>query len=273
MDKKRIIKKLIPFIIAIEIIMFSDSLKLFGFGIIAGAFLVEILNLQFADFLSRKEREMKSEAGHIAKELHDIKELKNQLEDSSYNDEILAFIEELKLQFSNLTSSNYYKESSRLALNQLLRVVDKFEKFKNILDVKLEEKEITYGRFMGVTEEVYYNILDNLEKVKNIYKSIEDIDVSYIESRIAVLEGKDELSEEMKEELISLKKRKNLLFDELNSVDKYISINEKAITDIDNMKIKLGKLQTYSKQASREFDLSIAELRKMAERVNEYSAD
>jgi len=269
-DKKRIIKKLIPFIIAIEIILFSDTLQSFGIGIIAGALLVEILNLKLSDFYSKNEKGFKTEAGYIAREFHDIKQLKTQLKDSSYNSQIIAFIEELKLQF---TTSIFYKETARLALNQLVRVVDKFEKFKNILDIKLEQKEITYERFMSVTEEVYYNILDNLEKVKNIYQSIEDIDVNYIESRINTLEEKDDLSREMKEELISLKNRKSMLLNELESVDKYISINEKAITDIDNMKIKLGKLLTSSKQANREFDLNIAELRKMAKRINEYSAE
>lgn len=264
MDKKVIIKKIIPFLIGIEIIFFSDSLQKFGAGIIIGALLVEILNFS----LDRSKHIDKKNSEQTKSFTEDIKVSEDII---SYNNEIREFIEELKLQFSNLTNSTYYRESARLALNQLIRVVDKFEKFKNILDVKLDQDEITYERFMSITEEVYYNILDNLDRVKNIYQSIEDINVSYIDSRINALEIKENLTKEMKEELVSLKERKEMLLNELNSVDSYISINEKAITDIDNMKIKLGRLKTTSGQAKKEFDLSLATLRKMAKRINEYS--
>ncbi|WP_018247973.1 hypothetical protein [Orenia marismortui] len=262
MDKKKIIKKLIPFVIAIEVIFFSDSLQKFGLGIIVGALLVEVLNLR----LDRTKFKAKTEKSPL-KDLEDIKLSEASI---SYNKGIIEFIEELKLQFSDLTSSKYYKESARLALNQLLRLIDKFEKFKNILDIKLDKEEITYERFMSVTEEVYYNILDNLEKIKNIYQSIEDVNLGYINFRIDMLENKADLTTEMREELISLQKRKGMILGELDSIDRYLSINEKAMTDIDNMKIKLGRVKTSSSQAKKEFDLSIADLQKMANRINQY---
>lgn len=150
-------------------------------------------------------------------------------------------------------------------------MIDKFEKFKNILDVKLEEEELTYKKFMSVTEEVYYNILDNLQKIMDIYSSIEDIDPGYIEYRIEKLEKKEDLDRETGEELKALKERRNMLFNELSAIEKYISINEKAMTDIDYMKIKLARLNISKGQARREFELSLADLRKTAERISDYS--
>jgi len=258
-----IIKKLIPFVIGFELILFSEKLQNFGIGLITGALLVEVLNYNY-----KQVKDKKKENRALLKDIEDI-EISN--ETISFKKEIVEIIDELKLRFSNLMDSKYYQETARLALKQLFRVIDKFEKFKNILDVKLEKEELTYKSFMSVTEEVYFNILDNLEKIMNIYKSIEDIDFGYIEYRIEKLEKKEELSGEMEEELISLKNRKNMLLNELNTIEKYISINEKAMTDIDNMKIKLGRLNTSKGQARKEFDLSIADLRKTAERINDYS--
>lgn len=258
-----IIKKLIPFVIGLELILFSENLQKFGIGLITGALLVEVLNYNY-----KQIKDKKKDNRALLKDIEDI-DISN--ETISFKKEIVEIIDELKIRFSNLIDTKYYQETARLALKQLLRVIDKFEKFKNILDVKLEEEELTYKSFMSVTEEVYFNILDNLEKIMNIYKSIEDIDLGYIEYRIEKLEKKEELSGEMEEELISLKDRKNMLLNELNTIEKYISINEKAMTDIDNMKIKLGRLNTSKGQARKEFDLSIADLRKTAERINDYS--
>lgn len=69
----------------------------------------------------------------------------------------------------------------------------------------------------------------------------------------------------------ALKERRNMLFNELSAIEKYISINEKAMTDIDYMKIKLARLNISKGQARREFELSLADLRKTAERISDYS--
>lgn len=257
-----VIKKIIPFLIGLEIILFSENLQKFGIGLITGALLVEILNYKYKN----AKDELKENKAIIKLEDIDISS-----ENISFKKDIVEFIEELRLRFTELIDSSYYQETARLALKQLLRVIDKFEKFKNILDVKLEEEELTYKKFMSVTEEVYYNILDNLQKIMDIYSSIEDIDPGYIEYRIEKLEKKEDLDRETGEELKALKERRNMLFNELSAIEKYISINEKAMTDIDYMKIKLARLNISKGQARREFELSLADLRKTAERISDYS--
>ena len=256
-----IIQKLIPIVVGVEIILLVDSLQQFGWGVLAGTLLVEVLNLSLSRGDTREEKNLKV----------DIDESKMLAGDVSYKEEIIAFIAELKTQFSNLTTANHYQASAKLALNQLVRVVEKFEKFKNILDIKLDEEEITYHRFMSVTEEVYYNILDNLAAIKDIYQSIEDVNLDYINSRLDCLQGQDKLTTEMQAELESLQQRKDMILVELQAVNKYLSLNEQAITDLDNMKIKLGKLKTSTPQAENELDVSIVNLRKMAQRLSEYS--
>ena len=262
MIKKLLIQKLVPIVVSVEIILFVDSLQQFGWGILAGALLVEVLNLSLSNGY-KKEEKLKV----------DIDESKMRTGNVSYKQEIISFIAELKTQFSDLTNTNHYQESARLALNQLLRVIEKFEKFKNILDIKLDKNAITYQKFMRVTEEVYYNILDNLAQVKDIYQSIEDINLNYINSRIELLETKDELTAEMGDELNSLKDKKEMILTELQAINKYLSINEQAITDLDNMKIKLAKLKTISQHADSELDLSIVNLRKMAASLNKYEGN
>ena len=139
MIKKLLIQKLVPIVVSVEIILFVDSLQQFGWGILAGSLLVEVLNLSLSNGY-KKEEKLKV----------DIDESKMRTGNVSYKQEIISFIAELKTQFSDLTNTNHYQESARLALNQLLRVIEKFEKFKNILDIKLDKNGITYQKFMNL---------------------------------------------------------------------------------------------------------------------------
>ena len=64
-------------------------------------------------------------------------------------------------------------------LAQLRRVKEKFDAFKLVLASKLQETELTYARYLGIAEQVYFAVLDNLSRVVNVSRSMAAIDVTY----------------------------------------------------------------------------------------------
>ncbi|OQY09020.1 MAG: hypothetical protein B6I28_03765 [Fusobacteriia bacterium 4572_132] len=258
--RKDKLNDLIPILIGVIILIVLRPLFLLGIGIIIGALLTQML----------KTKELGINNEYIPN--NNMEETgKLQKSDVTYNKEIIDLVELLREQFANLFNSEDYGESSRRASEQLFRIVDKFEKFKKILDSKLQKTERAYDRFLNATEGVYYNILENLEKIKNIYQAVEDIDMSYIERRINDIKMAQTVTKETQMELSSLRQRKSMAKKQLQGIEQVLSINEQAITDIDNMRIELGNLNTTSNRAQFNIDKSIADLQKMANRVSEYS--
>lgn len=261
------LKNLIPIVIGIIVIIILKPLFLLGIGIVIGALLREFSDkIKLGDSARTVVNSVPSTPATPAGDIKDPNGV-------SYNQEIKNLVETLRVQFTELFNSAHYGTSARRSSEQLFRIIDKFDKFKEILDSKLEKTEMTYDRFLTATEEVYFNILDNLEKVKNVYQAVEDIDLGYIEQRIETIKNASSMTKEMQDELSSLRYRKSMSKKQLQGIEKLLSVNEQAITDIDNMRIKIGNLNTSSNRAQFDIDTSIADLKKMAERVNKYSSD
>ncbi len=260
--RKDKLNNLIPILVGIMVIILLKPFFLLGVGILIGSGLTKML----------KTKELNSSNEQIINSNTEDTERADK-SDVSYNKEIINSVESLREQFADLFNSEHYGKSSRRASEQLFRIVEKFEKFKKILDSKLQKTERAYDRFLSATEGVYYNILGNLEKIKNIYQAVEDIDMSYIERRINDIKMAQSVTKETQMELSSLRQRKSMAKKQLQGIEQILSINEQAITDIDNMRIELGNLNTTSNRAQFSIDKSIADLQKMASRVNEYSLD
>jgi hypothetical protein len=266
--KKFELKNLLPIVIGIVVIIILKPLALLGTGIIIGALLREISG--FIKF-ERPSRSVPAPTA-VTPTATPPTDSKDQ-NGVSYSQEIKNLVETLRVQFLELFNSEHYGASARRSSEQLFRIIDKFDKFKVILDSKLQKTEMTYDRFLTATEEVYFNVLDNLEKVKNVSQAVEDIDLAYIEQRIETIKNAASMTKEMQDELSSLRHRKSMSKKQIQGIEKILSVNEQAITDIDNMRIKVGNLNTSSNRAQFDIDTSIADLKKMAERVNKYSSD
>src|SRR5688572_6817990 len=94
------------------------------------------------------------------------------------------------------------------AMAQLDRFTEKLRIFEDVLDDKLDPKELTFQRFMGIAEQVYLSGLDNLRQVASVRKSAGGVDEAYIRNRIRQLKATGgELSRAKKDELASLEKQ------------------------------------------------------------------
>jgi hypothetical protein len=151
------------------------------------------------------------------------------------------------------------------AISQLNLFSDKFQNFKEILERKFSPNELTYSRYLGIAEQVFLAGLDNLDNHFLTLKSISTVDVKRLEERL------DDLRDEgSPSEISALEKRLSIYESQLNRVTDITMQNEIALTELDNVSIKLANVQTQKGMADIDMDLAMEELARMAHRADKY---
>jgi len=127
---------------------------------------------------------------------------------------------------------------------QFTRIREKFENLREILAQKLNTGELTYGRYFGTAEQVYLSVLDNLRDVVNLLNSVSSIDADYINSRLYELSKHKNPTEADKQEVETLNERKQLRESQSQKVDVLLTLNEKAMTQIDQTTAAIAEMKT-----------------------------
>ncbi len=179
----------------------------------------------------------------------------------AYRDATLAHLEqELK------------QSGSREGSGQLLRFREKIEAFEAVLGEKLEKREITYGRFLGIAEQVYLSGVDNLRGIVLALKGAEAIDEKYIHQRIGALERGGAGSGARGRELTSLKQQLDLRSEQLRRIEACLAQNEQAMAQLDAALAAIAEMKTGSRQASVDMETAMNELQQIAKRVGDYAS-
>lgn len=165
------------------------------------------------------------------------------------------------------SSGNYGKQGSQ----QYEKIQAKYETLNRILGQKLNPGEVTHRRFLGVAEQVYFSVLDNLQSIATILESASSIDTGYIRERMNYLTKKKNLEEADKQEIETLQQRIKLQENQFSKVNELLTRNEEAMTKLDNTTSKLATVQTAQGRATMAFDETIGELEELANQVEKYS--
>ena len=128
-----------------------------------------------------------------------------------------------------------------------------------------------FGRFLGAAEQVSLSVLDNLKRVVSILKSAASIQPDKIKKRLAMLSAKKEKSREDQAQEDALKQRLTLWNEQLRKVDRLISNNEKAMTEMEQVSATVAEWQTDGQFAAVDFESAIAQLHELASRAHEYN--
>lgn len=143
---------------------------------------------------------------------------------------------------SYLADRNFVQGSA-----QVEKLQEKMQGFKNVLEAKFEEGEMAYARYLGVAESAQMAALENLEQIVIELTAIDNIDTGYINNRLSELadmKKRDKLSDRQMEEEQSLKDRMNLYDDHTRMAEDLLSLNERAMTEIDKLGSKLARAKT-----------------------------
>jgi len=155
-----------------------------------------------------------------------------------------------------------------LGVRQLPRLGAKFQNFTEILESKLDKTEMTYGRYLGLAEQVYLGALDNLQEVASMTKSLSSMDADYIHVRLKEL-ARDK-SSDAREEEATLHERLDLLKKTQDDIQDLISDNESAMTSLDKTTTELARIKTRKGQANVDLEVAMKELEIMASRAQLY---
>jgi len=159
---------------------------------------------------------------------------------------------------------------SRDGLAQLARLQQKYEAFEELLNKKLDRKELTHGRYLGMAEQVFLSGLDNLQRVAHTLGSIKAIDEDYVSERIRAIDALAEPSDVQRAELESLRTRLALKASQRDKVSRWLAQNERAMTQIDMTMAAIAAMDTIRGHASTDLETAMAELAELAGRAPEY---
>lgn len=154
---------------------------------------------------------------------------------------------------------------------QFGRLNEKFSAFQRMLSDKLNPAELTYGRYLGMGEQVYLGSLDNLQRVVNTLKTVQVIDDEYISKRLKELQRKT--GSDNAKEVQSLQERQDLRNRQLVKVQQLLAQNEEAMTKIDLTIAAIADMETEPGQASMQLDAAMMELQRLAQRAKHYSTN
>ena len=165
----------------------------------------------------------------------------------------------------DLTSVN-----SKEGLKQLTRLQDKYTTFQELLRAKLNKNELTYDRYLGMTEQVYLAGLDNLNSVAGIMKSISAMDIEHIEARSRELAQITAPNSAEEKELAALQARLQLRSTQQQKIGTLLSQNEEAMTTMDRLMAALAEMDSGLSRASMDMESAMQELERLARRAKEY---
>lgn len=177
--------------------------------------------------------------------------------------EQLAKLEELAADFEALAFET--------GGDQLRLLREKLESLTQVLKRRLDSGEMTYGRYLGMAQEVYGAVLDNLHEVAVALRSVSTIDADYLKSRFEELERVATRSPDQDRELTALQERGELLAATDRRVARLMAQNESALTIIDRTAAALAATRTQQGHAKLDAETAMAELEKLARRAGKYA--
>jgi hypothetical protein len=156
-------------------------------------------------------------------------------------------------------------------LAQLERLEDKYRTFKELLDKKLDRNEITYGRYLGMAEQVFLSALDNLQRAVHTLGSVRAIDDDYVAGRIRTLERRHGPTPAERAERESLRQRLALKVQQQEQLGQWLAQNERAMTQLDLTLAAIAAMRTVRGHATTDLETAMAELAKLAGRASDYA--
>ncbi len=158
-------------------------------------------------------------------------------------------------------------------LAQMTQLQGKFRAFEQLLRRKLDPREMTFSRYLGMTEQVFLAGLDNLRRISDTLKGLAAIDDTHIRKRLAALAADSIDSATQDREIAALEERLALLETQRERVDRWLAENETAMTQIDQIMAAIASLDTSAGHASMTMEAAMSELKALAERAPRYSGE
>lgn len=153
--------------------------------------------------------------------------------------------------------------------SQFRRLREKFTTFRDMLNKKFDPTELVHARYLGMGEQVYLAVLDNLNTVVNLLRNLAAIDRSFIDDRLVELsKQQDNVSSRERE---ALEQRRALYEQQHTKVRELLSTNETAMTRLDHTLAAIADMRSDDSHASMDLESAMNELTRIALRTKDLS--
>lgn len=156
--------------------------------------------------------------------------------------------------------------------NQLEQFKQKFEILVDILKTKFDPDQLTYSRYYSIAKEVFLSGIDNLTDILIAQKTLNAIDVEYINRRLKEIDSKDQTSMATQKELDALKRSLTSLEQQTGKINLLVAQNETALAQLDEASIAISNIsKSKDKEAQIDMENSMKALAELAQRTVLYS--
>jgi hypothetical protein len=175
--------------------------------------------------------------------------------------ELLETLREELMQYRATPGAGKFSEQG---IQQLEQIQKRLAALREILADKVGSGELIHSRYLGVAEQVYLSVLDNLGDMIPILKSAGTIDADHISGRLKELNRLENPTDADREEVETLTKRTALRAEQLQRANVLLTRNEEALTHLDDATAAVANMDTDEAQASIDLEAAIEELQRLA---------
>lgn len=152
---------------------------------------------------------------------------------------------------------------------QLDALMQKRQSLIAVLERRLDAGELTYGRYLATSQQVFNSAIDNLHEIALASESISTIDETYIDRRLTELADDDSDVESAERERATLERRRELRTTQRRKIAQLLAQNESALTALDRTTTALADVPMGKKP--EDADAAMAALEELADRAAKYA--
>ena len=158
------------------------------------------------------------------------------------------------------------------ACEQLEQFQNKIKVFIEILDIKFPDKnQLTYNRYYTIAQEVFLSGIDNLNEVLVLHKTLDAIDMDYIERSLQRIENREQ-DAATKRERSSLLQSKQNYQDQQQDIKNLMAQNEEALSKLDEAIVQVQDIKRSANNESQlDMEASIEQLHLIAQQSYKFS--
>jgi len=158
------------------------------------------------------------------------------------------------------------------ACEQLEQFRTKIKIFMEILDVKFQDKnQLTYNRYYTIAKEVFLSGIDNLNEVLLIHKTLDAINMDYIDRSLQRIE-KLEQDASTRRENASLLQSKQQYLEQQQDIKNLMAQNEEALTMLDEAIVQVQDIRRSSgNEGQMDMEASMEQLHRIAQQSYKFS--
>jgi hypothetical protein len=189
-----------------------------------------------------------------------------------YRDHLRQLLDEDTERRRNELQQSLDAYGNKHACEQLEQFQNKNKVFIEILNLKFPDKnQLTYNRYYTIAQEVFLSGIDNLNEVLLIHRTLDAIDLDYIDRSLQQLE-KREQDTAAKRERSSLLQSKQQYLDQQQDIKNLMAQNEEALSKLDEAIVQVQDIKRSANNESQlDMEASIEQLHRMAQQTYKFS--